>query len=463
MEDQRLNIPDSDDSWPAAEAMLDRYFRRKKRRRYGLLLLLLLLTTTAGWLLTDKSTDGFGGKAIRQESGRQPGIEIVTISTDRLLRDKRQPEKISVTENNLINSPAEPINKLRADGDLATSISSFEKDNLHTPLRSTLNKAECSGANQQQEISSVNTLAGTSISAGSYILPMEYLELTIPVPPIAIDDIKMTNRKEESHEDNKSRPVTTLLHVYGGMSQVSHTVLHPGESPYAYRREKEEAPALLPSAGLQWVREGRSWGTRLGAEVAVLGEETGYSPYLFGDYTTTNGVWNPSSYSVTDTDSAYIYGILFYNIYNRNVTDSVYTLVTDTLQGMLYDNSVQEGNGINRKYILQFPVEVSWRLSGGRFTLDAIMGVTPGINVVSRGRYLTRDERGIYHYERSNSRQFTLGAIGGLECGYLLNDRFKVALRAQYRMQLTPYREENGADLIYRTVGLQGGVMYRLR
>ena len=464
MKDYRSNIPDPEEAWPAAEAILDGHFRRKKRRRYGFLLLLLLLITTAGWLLTDHTTGVPGSITDRKESVRTSVIKQAAYnSPERVVLETGIRQQISGQDEydgQEVEASREIQSVIRQD--VRPSRSAIKRE--ENPSSDNSGKTTAIPVtNRQGEGISGQTIVSSSNIMKPFITDMEYRQIKISDSLIILEDIPLTKIKEENRRQALSSRATTLLHVYGGMAQVSHIVSHPGNSPYANRREKEEGPAMLPSAGLQWVREGRNWGTRLGAELAVMGEKTGYSPYLYGDYTTTTGVWTPANYSVTDTDSAYIYGMLFYNIFNRNVTDSVYTLVTDTLQGMLYEQSVQEGNGINRKYILQFPVEVSCRLAGGRLTFDAILGVTPGINVMSRGRYLTRDERGIYRYEKGNSKQFTLGAGAGLECGYLLNERFRLALRAQYRMQLMPYREENGADLIYRTVGLQGGVMYRLR
>jgi len=456
-----FNIPDPEEFWPEAQAVLDGHYRKKRRKRALIWLFLLALLSGGGlWIYNNTS-----GNETSRTAEAEYGIPQTEVKDEEVMT---VPKERTPSGDQKTSYPASPTSE---EKDVEDNITAGSVEKQTSPLsRAGRNKAGFEKAQLKvdsriiDQVEAVNK--DNSQITGTYpemILPMSLMQSSIVTFSLEEAEVLKGPDGEKRVSIKEKEKAMSLLHVYGGLAQVNHTVINPGNSLYTNRREKEESPAILPLSGLQWVRESRVWGTRIGVEMAVLGEKTGYSPWLFGDYTSTTGIWNPTTVTVTDTDSAYIYGMLFYNVSNRTVNDSLYTLITDTLQGFIYDNAVADANGINRKYILQLPVEVTYKLTGSRLSLSAIVGIVPGLNVRSKGRYLTRDERGLYYYNESSSRQFTLGAGAGLECSYQVGELLRLSFSARYRHQLLHYREENGADLLYRSIGLQGGLMFMLR
>lgn len=253
------------------------------------------------------------------------------------------------------------------------------------------------------------------------------------------------------------------LIAYAGMSYVDKAINSPGNTIYMQRRAEEEMPTLLPYAGVQVAGSVSKFEWRAGAEFSVIGERVNYSPYKNGQYYNSYIDWDPYTYTVTDTDSAWIFGMLFLQTNAYQVNDSTAVTVVDTLNGRHYDAGILSANGTNRWYLIQFPLEFSYTVRRGRLGIGISGGLAPGIVVGSQGKYLMKDESGIREFSRASGGRLLLSAGGGLEVSWQLNDVCGLLLRPSARYFLTPLKEEDGASKNYYTIGLHAGIRYRIR
>ena len=250
--------------------------------------------------------------------------------------------------------------------------------------------------------------------------------------------------------------------VYGGINGVQKELSGKSNSSYLLRREKEELPTILPFGGLQLSKSVRNWDFRGGFEFSVIGEQVKYSPYANGEYYNQQEVWQPNNYIVTDTDSAYIWGMLFLNTTNHVVLDSVKVTVTDTLNGTHYNSSIRNANGINRWYVVELPLEVLYQVRLKRWGLGVAAGIAPGVVVQSSGYYLKEDESGYTSIKKYNKQQFTLNARAGIEISYLLNTRCRLLLRPSSQYSITKMEAGAKEKQRYQRHGISVGLLYMI-
>ena len=260
---------------------------------------------------------------------------------------------------------------------------------------------------------------------------------------------------------NKKRAKWDLL-VYAGVNDVQKELSGKSSTSYLLRREKEEAPAILPFGGLQLSKSINNWDFRGGVEFAVVGEQIKYSPYSKGDYLNVYDDWIPNNYIVTDTDSAYIWGILFLNTTDYTVIDSLKVTVTDTLNGVYYNSNIRNANGTNRWYVMELPLEVLYQFRMKRWGIGISAGIAPGWVVQSSGYYLKEDESGYASIKKYNKQQFTLNARAGLEFSYLLNTRCRLLLRPTSQYSLLKMDAGANERQRYRRNGISLGVLYMI-
>jgi hypothetical protein len=221
-------------------------------------------------------------------------------------------------------------------------------------------------------------------------------------------------------------------------------------------------PTILPFGGLQLSKSVRNWDFRGGFEFSVIGEQVKYSPYANGEYYNQQEVWQPNNYIVTDTDSAYIWGMLFLNTTNHVVLDSVKVTVTDTLNGTHYNSSIRNANGINRWYVVELPLEVLYQVRLKRWGLGVAAGIAPGVVVQSSGYYLKEDESGYTSIKKYNKQQFTLNARAGIEISYLLNTRCRLLLRPSSQYSITKMEAGAKEKQRYQRHGISVGLLYMI-
>lgn len=479
MSEYMNNLPDPEEFWPDAEKMLNGHFQAKRRRRAVLWLAVFFLTVSTVFVLTREDE--------QVSADRSSAAETLTVSSDYPPVDEKTSAAISENTSAQKTAVQEPTTPPDAStNQVATAVAGqtsaaqqsspaksqhqrkgvYEKNNSDHPIASS----------QPDRTNAIRTAIPAAViknqespSSGSALLAETPEQTLTPIHFLSAQAISLQQEQSLSISGKQEvKPLPKLkskmdLIAYAGMNYVDKLINSPGNTIYMQRREAEESATFLPYLGAQIAKSVSKFEIRAGAEFSVLGERVNYSPYKNGEYYNSYLDWDPYSYTVTDTDSAWIFGMLFLQTNSYQVNDSLQVTVTDTLNGRHYDASILEANGTNRWYLLQFPMEMSYTIMRGRFGIGISGGIAPGLVIGSSGKYLMKDESGVREISRENRGNFMLSVGGGIEFSYQLGDKCSIMLRPTARYFITPVEEENGASKNYRTIGLQTGIRYRIR
>lgn len=471
-----------EDYWPEAERLLDTHFKRKRRRSLIIIIALLLLGTWGGYTLfqngsgtlpMDDVADERSGVSAVENLGEasKENTEVTEESNTIGLKDATPsvPEKsgsYSRAHEHAASARGTQIVQRANKGSIESTGNTIASD--RTPYynkkasqrreektSSALNHGAISSQSEEEQSlhPSVEVPETTSIEP---LTPLRSL-LVLPATTQYDFTLQRTDKAQSSAQQGKS-----ALVVYAGMSEVTKKMESTLSADWLKRRKEEESALLLPYAGLQWSHTEGHLEWRAGLEFSMLGERTRYSPYADGDYIRSYQSWQPIQYTVTDTDSTYIFGILFYNTRNELVNDSVYTTTTDSLNGLHYDAEMAANNGINRWYMLELPVELLYQVRKGRWSTGLSAGLSAGWVLQTRGTYINSQQDGFTPMKRENSMQFALQARAGIEFGYALNERLRILLRPAARYQLTGLSTAEKVRQRYRMLGVQAGVLLQL-
>jgi hypothetical protein len=475
-EEEKIN---PEQYWPDAEKLLDEHFHAKKRKRVLIWFCALLLTAAGG--LTILNT-GNGNKVVTNTSVEGTSV----IQNDNQQKEIKVTEEVNnVTTTSNTNSVASNVkeinlNKSGNDKSVVTSVNNkhIKRKKQIIPsvfINTPVTVSEDNNLNVNNNTASENEIEttfdvinATTVAANAEIInnqevvkvPMNKLEL-IPLslfPQVNISDDM--NYKDSARMKTSSR--WDIL-FYSGVALVGKGLYGLPDNSYTQRRNEEEKSIILPYTGVQLSKTLNNWDIKAGVELAVLGEEVNYTPRSKGNYFLDKEEWQQFQYTVTDTDSAYVFGVLFTTTHNILRTDSVLAVKTDTLFGMHEDLSILKANGVNRKYVAEIPIEATYMISRGKFGFGISAGVAPGIVVYSRGNYLLNDESGTASLSEIGTSQFTVNARAGIEFSYLLGTRWRIVLRPSGRMYLSNYTETSGASVKHRSVGVNAGIMYKFR
>jgi hypothetical protein len=485
-------IPDPEQYWPQAEELLVAHFSRKRRRR-ALLIFLLLVVAGGSSLLFLRTEPQEKGAPASVESSFQQNTDpskpssaiapIATVSDQPELQTANQ--KTTATERNTNEQQSAPDDQQRKSIQQVRKVSdkTYQK-NVENTTNEQLTVSQQGSTDEELTYPGETTDQGFSKLCEEE-MPLGEKQHELPVAITAVsfatespaDNQPVGDNRDSTTTDTKKdtavssnllltkvsvRSAVSILFTAGPMLTTAQRSAN-GSDAYLTRRDMEELADILPEAALQLsVSKGR-WDLRAGIGMSVWGETVKYSPYSVGDYTSTRSAWQPYSYTVTDTDSAYIYGMLFYQTSNAVVNDSQLVNITDSLYGTRYDPSVLSANGKTRHTLLQIPVEAVWQFSRGRIGFGVSAGLTFGFLMSSNGSYLVEDQSRVKSWDSGMSTQMIVQASGGLEVSYRLSDVFRFSLVPTSRIALTPVREPGGADKTYRNFGIRAGVAYRIR
>ncbi|MBK9401364.1 MAG: hypothetical protein IPN36_11050 [Bacteroidetes bacterium] len=459
-----------EDYWPEAGKMLDRHFAEKRRRRMIVFFSFFLAGTLGALYLWNTNREAATVAEMAEVSVQSPAPSITNGEEVEKNTDNR---KLEVTKEESSEVNSEPATSTHSVATKETSLQLQRAGNPatapvqeHVPSTVAVLPAPISKNTEAtgKEIPVTSTIpAGTAMveetttpASTENIAFLPSLELAL-LRPDSTADYYLPERKELLQR--KSR-WDLLLYAGGGM--VQKELSGAGSTVYLDRREKEEKPAYLPYAGLQLSKSIRNWDLRGGLEFAVVGEQVKYSPYTNGEYYNSYNEWEPYSYTISDTDSVYIFGNLFLNTRLETVNDSLYVTKTDTLTGRHYDPALTSANGINRWYIVEVPLEIVYNFKRGRWGAGISAGVAPGVVVQSSGRYLRDDETGVTKFQNENTGKLSLNARAGLEFSYLMNKNTRLMLRPSGRYFLTKMDAGNNTKQRYSSVGINAGILYMI-
>jgi hypothetical protein len=460
--------------WPEAGKMLDRHFAEKRRRRMIVFFSFFLAGTLGAlylWNTNREATiaDEKAGVSI-QSTGTliTNGNDVQKIAEEKRMEEKK--EKSHDVNSEAVINPNSSVtttssNQMQRERRTAAVVE--ERITSNTSVKTTpIARNSITTAKEEQLATTTPVLLNTYTSKEVETTAPSSMELMTLLPSLEIallnpdstKDYYLPQRKELLLQ-RKSR-WDLLLYAGGGM--VQKDLSGSGSTVYLDRREKEEKPAYLPYAGLQLSKSIRNWDLRGGLEFAVIGEQVKYSPYTNGEYYNSYNEWEPYSYTISDTDSVYIFGNLFLNTRLETVNDSLYVTKTDTLTGRHYDPALQATNGINRWYIVEVPLEIVYNFKRGRWGAGISAGVAPGVVVQSSGRYLRDDESGVTKFQNENTGKLSLNARAGLEFSYLMNKNTRLMLRPSGRYFLTKMDAGNNTKQRYSSVGINAGILYMI-
>jgi|GEM_PF-2050835 len=503
---ENLNTPiDPEQYWPEAKEMLDKHFAAKSaRKRRGLWLFVLAgLISLFVWQsekgnLTQNPTPNVEQEIVNTEIEKSsigkenknlsvlPSEKKMKQTQDNINANEQEVATANNTSSEIANRQKETENKSNkisnsnASSNLSIEITTmnpkvvqqkksrkikstfpFVPDAPLTLATPTPSSEEIQSNNTEKNIkenTSGNSLGFESIYSDENmhldLLPM----LTFKSDPYQEMIIKNDDRPTLYNKKKQKWDVV----AYGGVNTVTKDLSGNSSSSYIQRREKEEVPALLPFGGLQLSKSIRNWDFRAGFEFSVIGEQVKYSPYTNGEYLATSQSWQAYNYTVTDTDSTYIWGMLFLNTTDYTVNDSNLTTNTDTLNGVHYNSNLRNANGINRWYVLEMPIEVLYQQRIKRWGIGLSAGFAPGLVVKSSGYYLKEDESNYASIKKFNQQQFTLNVRAGLELSYLINSNCRILLRPSTNYFLTKMQAGENDKQRYRRHGISLGLMYMI-
>lgn len=480
MTDDINKIPNPEEFWPDAEKLLDGHFKAKRRRAAWMVAALLLLLTTSVVVMWPRNEE-------RNTAAESVVVDpVVAVSSDK--SEEVKPSSVSpapsavsetVVSDNEDKRELTTINPTSPGRSVAEKSVGAEKPNVvlsvsattpgiqKAPEVSAIISSTTPSTKQVEKVEEVNVSVSTNPVANT--TPEEVLPATVeflPALPALSFTANFTHPEISGLVDVKKKPRSKSslgIMGYAGVNYVDKVVYSPGNTVYMQRLEEEEAPTILPYGGFQLSKGAGKFDIRMGIDFSVVGEKVNYSPYKNGTYYNSYLDYDPYTYTVTDTDSAYIFGMLFLNTTTVVYNDSILVTKTDTLDGRHYDATILAANGINRWYLVSLPIEVAYQVKPGRFGIGLNAGIAPGMIVRSEGKYLLKDESGINEISRESRGDFMLHLSGGLEFSYLLGERCRLMLRPQARYFLTPVEEDNGASKNYRTFGVSAGLMYMIR
>lgn len=485
-------IPDPEQHWPQAEQLLDAHFRRKNRRRALILLFLLLLGGGSSLYFFNnggKDSGQFERNAVVQEINTENSTSQTTETgstvseTQAILpKDASATPDMEEPEASELLAPSSPAQRpvLKNANRKVLSTDPVQQDvkantvQIEAGTIIPIGEEDTYPAEHYNHDFSTLCEEGTTDSSQSKVEAFTGISFAsdIHADSVVVTTASTLAQTDQSGDTSKTSNlpliVTTtrsslslILSAGPALTDAQYSASNAGST--LMRRDKEEVPDLLPEAALQVSLSRGRWDFRAGIGMSKWGETVKYSPYSRGDYLISRDEWQPYSYTVTDSDSAYIYGMLFLLTNNTTVNDSQLVSVTDTLNGVRYDPAVLQANGKTRHTLMQIPVEAVWHISRGRIGLGVSAGLTFGFLMRSTGSYLVNDESRVRSWERRSSTNMIVQASGGLEITYRLNDHFRFCLAPNTRFALTPIREPGGAEKTYRVFGVRVGVAYSIR
>lgn len=448
-----INDPETDklaeSNWPAAESMLNDYYKKKRRRIFFLWFFAALMMVSGGYYL-NRTYDVKNDSVRNDQKQIDVTNRIVNNDDTKIGSETIHSETETNTSKTGTNTNASNTGDL-SESLIKTNTANAKAEPLFTTWKSTAIKSSVSPETSIQSPASYENTLVTE---------------TLNYMPFLNSQLFATENSGESVINSvliKTEPLKPQLDliVLAGACLISKD-MSGSNSDYLERRHKEESDIILPSFSVMLSKPVNHFNIRAGLQFSLLGEKADYSPYTDGEYYNTHDHWEPTQYMLTDTDSIYIIGMLYLHTTSVIIDDSVLTSVTDTLNGIHYNNSILTANGTHVKYVAEFPLEVSYNFLRGRFGAGVFTSLLPGFVLNSTGYVLREDQQNIVQHKTVDQYAFLLSARAGLEFSYLTGDRCRVLMRPSYYTNLNAVSDRNAGKSKYHATGVQVGVQYRL-
>jgi len=497
MNDDKNKPLNPDDYWPEMEQMLDKHFVAQKRRRVLWIALLLLIGSSTLFMFLNKS----GEKNTSLETITIPQTEsTVNTKSTTTTQSKIEDNVSTATESNIssnvstktVTTTASPKNTSTEEisTDNKIDVNHTNKITIKHPLaiskKESVNSIKKSKEEKEvrnsslivknNENSETNSIAENKITTTKNITSdINKLEVitpasakTIPFLPAISANYSFTTRPSDTIAGvNTFIPAKKKkrfeMQVYAGANYIHDELKGNSTINYTERRNREESPVILPHLGASVSAGQGHWDFRAGIELSMLGQKIKYSPFSDGDVYTTNGDWQQYQYTVSDSDSTYILGIIFISTHQDVINDSTFITVTDTVRGPRYDASIAAANGVNKSYYIEVPLEVAYTAFHNKWGFGISAGISPAYLISTKGYYLTSDQSKIEQLNRETSTQLFLSGRINLELSYLISDRLRLMIRPTARKNLTEIRDGSSTINKFSSVGMNVGVSWKIR
>ncbi len=483
------NIPDPGQYWPEAEAMLDGHFRGKRRRRF-LIWFFLLIGLVSSWIFVqERASDTRDAlksvSTVQNIESALPSEQNSAVSDDGSTDYKAQLQSDQASQNTITSASASNDPQQIAQRPVKLSPNRNTKPSLisvQTSVQQNRQRKEPIDRNQNANPREENKASKHSVTEESnqyeytennQVDPIDECEdVTVSSEPLGIgvvfslDSVVLTSEKTLADSamvltiPAKRRSSGLLLRA--GLMHTQADFYGEVDPGYIDRRRLEETPCLSPSLSVQWFNTRGNWDIRVGAGISQWGEESAYSPYTRQTYTNTSSVWQPYNYTLVDTDSAYVYGMLYYQTSNIVVNDSVLVTTTDTLYGLLPDTSLAGSLPCVKHTLIQIPIEIAWTRQIGKFGIGISAGISIGWLIRSTGSYLRADQTGLVDWNGKGRSGIFMQAGTALEFSYRIRDRISILLLPAGNTALTSVNEPLGLKKRYSAWGLQAGLRFVL-
>ena len=457
------NIPQMDQSWSAAEKMLDKHFRKRRLLIWFLSLIIPVLII---------------GFAIYLHKNNMPDKNFKTDSSHDVASSGLS-EKVDVSQE---NDPRELLKFHNASADVDSQIETIPPaimtEKLSYVNNTFVNKphSEKKSSISKRRIRKSNVING-SITLSEKVVSqpdemqntVEKIDLAFPVKsgylPSEKSDVDVNSIYSSSDKKSFYSKIGWELGVYGGSMHIRKNLSSVnGLDNYLLHRKNEEEAVLNPSIGIALTAGIKSFSITVGAEYSVYGEKTNYYPYSNQQTIIDNSLWQTFLVSYTDVDTAYIMGnpLFLSTVLQRQ--DSSFVSDSDTIYEYKYDKQIAERNGYNRYYFFELPVDISYYLSRGRMGFGVSAGISPALLVNERGNYIRSDGKGLDSFDEIKYfRKVVVNARVSADIYYRLSARTKVVMRPQLRTNLNSvFKSDFGVRQKYYSAGVLFGISYFL-
>ena len=368
------NIPDAEQSWAAAEKMLDRHFR--KRRHLIWFISLLIPAMIVGFIMVKNQ-----GNNVSENNIVSSKNDIAVVSPS-----------ISPSENNKNVNSANDKTRI-------SNITSVVKSNINSVsnIKNVSKNTNPFSTGVSVPIYIANDISSEennlSVFDNQSLIDFEEISFLEPL----IENDLFISRKDQVSEIAWPKLIKSVCSshivwetsIYGGVHSINKNLSGGSEwKNYLQHRKYEEDAILAPSVGVSLAANINSFTVSIGAEYSVYGEKTKYYPYSNQLTITDNSTWNTFIVNYIDTDTAYIFGNQRFIETIMQRTDSNYVFEQDTSEEYKYDQRIAQSNGVNRLYYVEIPLEVSYCLNKGRAGFGLSGGISPALLVQEKGYYI---------------------------------------------------------------------------
>ena len=277
--------------------------------------------------------------------------------------------------------------------------------------------------------------------------------------------------RPKQYASGHSSPNMLSIGLEGGVYGLNRNLTgdFPELEDWITRRQNEESPGLMLSAGLSLGYNLGNWQLHSGIQYTVIREDINYSDLVNARKITDQSYWDIQQSEMKWVDSTWVIDSIYvghwkYDTTSIMVFDSTYIEMYDTSIAKVNDPSIQGNNGIHSLQYFEIPFYFGYGWHMGDFEVTVQPGISMGfLTYTSGSRYIRQDETGIYsaaeHQEQFNSIHWMLNMRAGVF--YRFSPQWKAGLQPGFRYSLNSVFRDKAINQKYFALGVTAGVYYR--